>query len=145
MVNVAHYALINEKNIVVNVFVGRDENDLAEGISDWEEYYAIPLHYVKRTSYNTVGGVHYTQDFDEEGNPQGDPYPSEDQSKAFRKNFAGIGFTYDAELDAFIPPQPVDSWILDKETCLWQPMLPPPEDGKQYEWDDTIADWVEVV
>lgn len=60
----------------------------------------------------------------------------------FRKNFAGIGYTYDETLDAFIPPKPYDSWILDEDICLWQPPKPYPQDGKVYKWDADLGDWV---
>ena len=79
-----------------------------------------------QTSYNTQGGVH-TQG----GTP-------------LRKNYAGIGFTYDREKDAFIPPQPYQSWILDEETCLWNAPVAYPEDGKFYKWDEATTSWVEV-
>ena len=104
----AHYAELDETLTVVQVFVGRDEDDLAEGIDDWETYYARPGFTVKRTSYNTHGGVHYT-----------DGEPSAEQSKAFRGNYAGIGFTYDEELDAFIPPKPSEDAVLDEATFSW--------------------------
>jgi len=97
----AHYAQLDSRNIVVNVFVGRDENDLAEGVTDWETYYAPEGYTVKRTSYNTYGGAHLLG-----GTP-------------FRKNYAGIGFTYDEARDAFIPPQPSPDCTLDEDTCLW--------------------------
>ena len=117
----AHYAQLDPENIVVNVFVGRDEDDLAEGVDSWENYYATEGFTVRQTSYNTHGGVHHT--FDNEGNA----VPSADQSKAFRKNYAGVGFTYDSERDAFIPPKPeiteeVSDWVLNEETCLWEPV-----------------------
>lgn len=107
----AHYAVLDSENTVVQVFVGRD--DVVEGIADWEIYYAPDGYTVKQTSYNTMGGVHYTTDKD------GQRTPSADQTKAFRKNYAGIGFTYDKERDAFIPPQPGPDWVLDEDTCLW--------------------------
>jgi hypothetical protein len=108
----AHYAQLDSNNLVVDVFVGRD--DIVAGIDDWEVYYAPDGYTVKKTSYNTFGGVHYTI------GEQGKVIPSEDQTKALRKNYAGIGFTYDEERDAFIPPQPVDGeWVLDENTCLW--------------------------
>jgi len=115
----AHYTLINSNNLVTAVFVGRDETDLAPGVSDWEAYYAPEGFKVKRTSYNTYGGVHYT-----------DGEPSADQTKAFRFNYAGIGFTYDETLDAFIPPKPLPSlengiidYELDPNTCNWIPIM----------------------
>ena len=127
----AHYAQINTKNVVVNVFVGRD--DVVEGIDDWETYYAPAGHTVKQTSYNTRGGVHYT-----------DGVPSEDQTKALRFNYAGIGFTYDEERDAFIPPKPFESWVLDEGTCLWEAPVAYPEDGNVYTWDEESGAWVVV-
>ena len=129
----AHYAQLDSENVVVNVFVGRD--DVVEGIDDWETYYAPEGYTVKQTSYNTRGGVHYDPETGE---------PSEDQTKALRKNYAGIGFTYDEARDAFIPPKPYDSWILDEGTCLWVAPLPMPEDGGQYTWDEDAGDWVAV-
>ena len=85
-----------------------------------------------QTSYNTRGGVHYQPNTNE---------PSEDQSKALRKNYAGIGYTYDATKDAFIPPQPFNSWTLNEDTCLWDSPVPYPEDGKLYKWNEEIVNW----
>ena len=87
-----------------------------------------------QTSYNTRGGVYY--------NPE-TGLPSEDQSKALRKNFAGVGFLYNKELDAFIGPTPHASWVLNEETCLYEAPVSKPEDGKQYRWDETTISWVE--
>ena len=89
-----------------------------------------------QTSYNTRGGVHYKPNTNE---------PSEDQSKALRKNYAGIGYTYDATRDAFIPPQPFNSWILNEDTCLWDSPVPYPADGKLYKWNEKIVNWEEVI
>lgn len=89
-----------------------------------------------QTSYNTRGGVHYNPETGE---------PSVDQSKALRKNYAGIGFTYDREKDAFIPPKPFNSWVLDSTTCLWNAPVEYPSDGKLYQWDEATTDWVELV
>jgi len=132
----AHYAQLDSENVVTYVFVGRDEDDLAEGVTDWETYYAPEGYTVKQTSYNTRGGVHYT-----------DGEPSEDQRKALRFNYAGVGFTFDPDKGTdggFIPPKPYDSWILDEGTCLWVAPLPMPEDGGQYTWDEDAGDWVAV-
>ena len=126
----AHYAQILN-GVVVQVFVGRD--DVVEGIDDWETYYAPEGFTVKQTSYNTRGGVHYT-----------DGEPSEDQRKALRKNYAGIGFTYDEDRDAFIPPKPFESWVLDEATCLWVAPVPYPTDGADYVWDEETGNWSEV-
>jgi hypothetical protein len=79
-----------------------------------------------QTSYNTYGGQH----------PEGRP---------LRKNYAGIGYTYDAGRDAFIPPQPFASWTLNEDTCLWGAPAPYPDDGKPYYWDEATLAWVEVV
>lgn len=62
-----------------------------------------------------------------------------------RYNYAGIGYTYDEGRDAFIPPKPFDSWVLNEETCLWEAPIPYPNDGLVYSWDETSGDWVEVV
>jgi len=85
----------------------------------------------KQTSYNTYGGVHYT-----------DGEPSADQTKALRYNYSGIGHTYDEARDAFIPPQPYASWVLDEATCLWEAPSPYPEDG-EYFWDEPTTSWIE--
>jgi hypothetical protein len=106
----AHYAFLNEKNIVTEVIVGIDENDEI----DWEiKYSQFRNQSCKRTSYNTVAGIHYEPN---------STIPSKDQSKAFRKNFAGIEFFYDENLDAFIPPKPPGEWILDEFSCTWKPI-----------------------
>jgi len=126
----AHYAVLDSGNTVTMVFVGRD--DVVDGIDDWEDYYAPEGFTVKQTSYNTSGGIHYT-----------DGEPSEDQSKALRFNYAGIGFTYDENRDAFIPPQPYASWVLDEATCLWVAPIAYPADG-DHVWDEQAGDWVEV-
>lgn len=89
-----------------------------------------------QTSYNTRGGVHYKPNTSE---------PSEDQSKALRKNYAGIGYTYDATRDAFIPPQPFNSWTLNEDTCLWDSPVPYPADGKLYKWNEELVNWEEVI
>lgn len=88
-----------------------------------------------KTSYNTKGGIHYDPVSGE---------PSVDQSKALRKNYAGIGYTYDKEKDAFIPPQPYLSWTLNEVTCLWEAPAPMPMDENIYIWDETILNWKEV-
>ena len=85
-----------------------------------------------QTSYNTRGGVHYGQD--------GEP----DEGVPLRKNYAGIGFTYDRVRDAFIPPKPYASWTLNESSCLWFAPTPCPDDGKHYRWDEETTAWVEV-
>lgn len=79
-----------------------------------------------QTSYNTIGGQH----------PEGRP---------LRKNYAGIGYTYDEVRDAFIPPKPFDSWLLDEDTCLWEAPIPYPQDDKPYSWDEENQAWTEIV
>lgn len=124
----AHYAVLDSNNIVTQVFVGKDED---EGNTNWEEYYGAV-----RTSYNTSGGVHYNSETGE---------PSEDQTKSLRKNYAGIGYVYDSERDAFIPPKPFDSWVLNEDTCLWDSPVPYPEDGNMYTWNEETGGWDQVV
>ncbi len=124
----AHFAKLDENNVVVFVTVGRQEDDGLEA-----ELTARTGDVYKQTSYNTRGGVHYT-----------DGEPSADQSKALRFNYAGVGFTYDADRDAFIPPKPFESWVLDESTCLWVAPEPYPADGGDYTWDEETGDWVEV-
>jgi hypothetical protein len=120
----AHYALLDRNNVVVQVITGVDEN---EGIYDWELFYTQETRLqAKRTSYNTQGGVHTGG-----GTP-------------FRKNYAGIGYTYDPQRDAFIPPKPYPSWILNEQTCLWEPPVAMPDDGKLYQWDEATTSWVEL-
>ena len=110
----AHYAMLDENNIVTEVIVGRDEWEVVDGISDWEAYYGNQRGQVcVRTSYN--------------GN--------------IRKNYAGIGFTYDETLDAFIPPKPFASWLLDEETARWEAPVAYPTDGLMYSWNEELGDW----
>lgn len=87
-----------------------------------------------QTSYNTHGGVHYDPNTNQ---------PSEDQSKALRKNYAGVGYTYDRTNDCFIPPKPFPSWVLSSQTCLWNAPTPYPQDGKSYRWDEPTTSWIE--
>ena len=119
----AHYAFLDENNIVTEVIVGKDENE--DGV-DWEVFYGnFRNQTCKRTSYNTHGGVHTFG-----GVP-------------FRKNYAGLGYTYDATRDAFIPPNSYQSWSLNEDTCLWEPPVPYPTDGKRYNWNEETQSWVE--
>jgi hypothetical protein len=112
----AHYAILDENNVVVQVIVGKNEGE--DGV-DWEQYYVG-----KRTSYNTLGGVHQLG------------------GKPFRKNYAGIGYTYDAIRDAFVPPKPFPSWVLTESTCQWGSPVPFPTDGQRYNWDEATTSWV---
>jgi hypothetical protein len=92
-------------------------------------------HVWKKTSYNTLGGIHYQADTNT---------PSQDQSKAFRKNYAGIGYYYDSIRDAFIAPKPFPSWTLNEQSCLWQSPIPYPNDGKMYTWNEETGNWEEI-
>jgi len=85
-----------------------------------------------QTSYNTRGGIHYEPNSNT---------PSSDQSKALRKNYAGIGFTYDKNLDAFIPPCDFPSWTLNETTCLWEAPVAYPTDGQSYYWNEDTQQW----
>lgn len=116
----AHYAILDENNQVTLVCVGRDESDdVPGGYTSWEEYYGG-----KRCSYNTRGGVH---------NLGGTP---------FRKNFPAVGWFYDPDRDAFIDRKPFPSWILNEETCLWEPPVPYPENAEYfYNWNETKQEW----
>jgi hypothetical protein len=129
---VSHFAKLDKNNIVTFVTVGRQEDDGKE-----QELYERTGDVYKQTSYNTRGGVHYNPETGE---------PSANQSKSFRKNYAGIGYAYDEERDAFIPPKPYDSWVLDEDTCWWKSPIPYPDtnDGNDYEWDEESLSWVVV-
>jgi len=117
----AHYALLNYKNIVTRVVTGIDEDSVDQNL---EIVYQQKFGQLcKRTSYNTMGGVHR-----EGGTP-------------FRKNFASVGDTYDETRDAFIPPKPYDSWTLNESTCLWDPPTPMPLDGQEYVWNEGTTSW----
>jgi hypothetical protein len=117
----AHFAQIDENNIVTQVLVvGNDQEHRGQ------EFLANDLGlggtWIK-TSYNTHGGVH-----SEGGTP-------------LRKNYAGIGYTYDAGRDAFIPPKPFNSWVLDEDTCLWNAPTPMPTEGGPYMWVEDDLNW----
>jgi len=129
----AHYALIDENNVVVQVITGRNENETVDGISDWEAHYSEQTGLrALRTSYNTSGGVHYDPETRQ---------PSADQSKALRYNYAAPGFTYDEANDAFVPVKLFDSWILNQEKMAYEPPTPMPEDGQPYGWNEATEAW----
>jgi hypothetical protein len=110
----AHYAFLDENNIVTQVIVGIDETELIEGKDPEAWYSEFRGQVCKRTSYNAN----------------------------IRKNYAGIGFTYDSERDAFIPPKPFESWVLDENSCCWKAPIPYPDGELMYRWDEEILDWV---
>jgi hypothetical protein len=113
----AHFAKVNN-GIVEQVIVA--EPEFFDTFVD-----SSPGQWIQ-TSYNTHGGVHALG-----GTP-------------LRKNYAGIGYSYDAQRDAFIPPKPYASWTLNEETCLWDAPVAYPTDGKRYSWDEATTNWVEV-
>ena len=120
----AHYAFLDSNNIVVEVITGKEETDTSE---DWETHYGqIRNLTCKRTSYNTRGGQHLNG-----GTP-------------FRKNYAGVGYKYDSNKDAFIPPQPYNSWTLNSTTCLWESPVDYPTDGNDYDWDEANNQWTQI-
>ena len=125
-----HFAKI-EGGIVTFVTVSRDEDDDRE-----LEISAQTGETYRRTSYNTRGGVHY--------GPDGEP--SADQSKAFRYNYAGLGWSFDPDFGpdgAFIPPQPFPSWTLNTDTALWDAPAPMPAEGGPWSWDEDTTSWIE--
>lgn len=119
-----HFAKVVD-GTVVQVIVA--EPDFFDSFVD-----TSPGEWVK-TSYNTRAGIHYKD---------GSWEPSEDQSKALRKNYAGVGYTYDSVRDAFIPPKWFASWVLNETTCDWEAPFPAPDDGKHYEWNEGVKNWV---
>ena len=121
----AHFAEVDSNNVVLRVLVVGDDQE-----HRGQEFLANDLGLGGtwlKTSYNTQGGVHTTG-----GTP-------------FRKNYAGIGYTYDAGRDAFIPPKPFNSWTLDEDTCLWNAPVAYPTDGKMYTWNEDNQSWDEVI
>jgi hypothetical protein len=122
----AHYAYLDENNIVVDVITGRDEDDNTGGITDWEKYYGdLRGMKCKRTSYNSYGG-----------------FNRRTLDDGFRMNYAGVGFSYDELRDAFIPPKPYPSWDFNEESCLWVAPVEMPDDDHHYHWDEDSLQWV---
>ena len=116
----AHYAFLDENNIVTEVIVGNNEG---EGI-DWEvEYGNFKGQTCKRTSYNTSGNAH------------------SDSGTPFRGNYAGIGYTYDETNDVFYGPKPYNSWVLDETKWIWKSLVDYPSDGKGYKWNEETTSW----
>jgi hypothetical protein len=120
----SHFAEVDNNNIVQRVIVISQENI---DTGNWGN----PSNWVQ-TSYNTRNGKHYDQD------------GIEDSRVALRYNFAGAGYTYDADKDAFIPPKPYPSWTLVESTCQWTAPVAYPDDDKRYRWDEDITNWVEI-
>ena len=128
----SHFARVVD-GIVTNVIVA--EQDFVDTLSDSSAWV--------QTSYNTRGGKHYAPNTNDE-----------DGGVVLRKNYAGIGYTYDTTRDAFYAPQPYPSWLLDEDACTWDSPVPHPNkdateenpgDGKDYEWDESIVNWKEIV
>ena len=126
----AYFAELDSNNVVTRVLTSHESSNYNPEVELKKKYKSN----FKKTSYNTIHGVHYDANRN----------PSADQSKAFRKNFAGVGFAYDEGRDAFIPPQPFPSWTLDEEKCVWEPPVAMPTDGKRYIWDENAQNWAEV-
>ena len=124
----AHYALLDNNNIVTEVITGIDETELIEGKNPEVWYGEFRGQTCKRTSYNTIGNTHLFN-----GTP-------------FRRNFAAEGYTYDGEFDAFIAPQPYPSWTLNYTTFLWEPPTTKPDntDTLKYVWSEPNKEWVGV-
>jgi hypothetical protein len=121
VIDMAHYAFLDSNNVVTEVIPGNNEGE--GGIDNWEQQYSDLRNQVcKRTSYNTAGNVHSLG-----GTP-------------FRGNYAGIGYTYREDIDAFVPPQPYPSWLLDANVT-WQPPVAIPTDGQRYSWNEDNQAW----
>ena len=121
----SHFAKINSDGIVQKVLVAEQDFIDSGAVGDASNWV--------QTSYNTRGGVHYAPNSNE---PDG--------GVALRKNYAGLGYTYDSDKDAFIAPKPYPSWELDEDTCLWNAPIPYPADGKDYSWDEDTTSWKEI-
>ena len=120
----SHFAEINNENIVQRVIAAEQDFIDSGAVGDANNWI--------QTSYNTRGGVHYAPNSN-----------TPDGGIALRKNYAGIGYTYDKERDAFISYQPFPSWTLDEDSCIWNPPVAHPMDGKgPYHWDEDVGNWV---
>lgn len=123
----AHYAFIDENNVVVETICGQDEDDLPHGISSWEEYYSeVRGLRCLRYSINTMRNTHTAG------------------KEPFRYNAAHIGGTYNEQYDAFVPPKPElhPSFVIDENEFVWIPPIPYPDDGLPYDWDEEQICWV---
>jgi len=118
----SHFAEISGSNNVVTRVIVAEQDFIDSGVL------GDPANWIQ-TSYNTRGGVHYGQD----GEPDGE--------EQLRKNYAGAGYTYDKSRDAFILDQPYPSWTLNEDTCLWDPPVAHPDDGKRYQWNEDNGAW----
>ena len=127
----AHYAFLNDNNIVTEVITGVDEDakdTLPEGFDSWEDWYAdFRGQTCKRTSYNTIANEHTGE------------------GTAYRGNYAGIGYTFDPENDVFYAPKPYSKWVLNESSWTWEAPEEYPDDGKEYLWNDNKGEWEEIV
>lgn len=119
----AHFAQLDENNVVTQVIVVANEELLLDGVEN-----------------ETKGVIFCKSLFGEDTK-----WVQTSYNATIRKNYAGIGFTYDQDLDAFIAPKPFDSWVLDEETAQWEAPTPYPTDGKHYYWSEDDLTWLEVV
>jgi hypothetical protein len=127
----AHYAFIDDNYIVTEVIVGRDEDEVVNGISDWEKHYEeVRGQRCLRTSYNTLGNKHSKGE------------------TPFRGNFAAVGYIYDKDFDVFYPQKPYPSWKMDYETYLWEAPIPMPEinpdDEFVWKWSEVNQEWIKI-
>lgn len=120
----AHFAQLDENNVVLQVIVVNNADNIDKNGVEKEEIGVAFCQSLlgantswRQTSYNAN----------------------------MRKNYAGIGFTYDVARDAFIPPKPYASWVLNEQTCRWDAPVPYPQDGKQYQWDESLYNWIEMI
>lgn len=118
----SHFAEVKDGVVTQVIVAEQDFIDTLDNLSEWVQ-----------TSYNTRGGKHYAPDSDEE-----------DSGTPLRKNYAGVGYTYDSDKDAFYSPKPYPSWSLNDTTCLWEAPVAYPDDDKRYEWDEENTTWKEV-
>ena len=118
----AHFAEVDNSNMVTRVIVA--EQDFIDS-----GFVGEPSNWTQ-TSYNTRGGIHYAPNSNEP-----------DDGVALRKNFAGVGYTYNKDIDAFVPPKPYPSWLLNEGTCQWESPIPYPNDGQNYIWNEGEQSW----
>lgn len=130
----AHFAEINEEGIVLRVIVA-EQDFIDSGVV------GNPDNWIQ-TSYNIRGGEYNLGATQEEKSQNKDSGNLQDKVARTRKNYAGIGYSYDLERGAFISPKPFNSWLLNEETCLWEAPVPYPDDGEKYDWDEDIINWV---
>lgn len=119
----AHFAKLDENNVVLEVHCVHNNELLVDGA----EVEAVGVEFL----INWSGGYVNWKQTSYNGN--------------FRKNYAGVGYSYDEQRDAFIPPQPYNSWTLNEDSCLWQPPTPMPTDDKMYSWDELTLSWIETI